>query len=165
LTRLVSNLLSLILMKKLLKVILPPFIGFSLYFIAVRYSPYYFNLKPDEMGDGNLQSFMSYYRYCVPLLFVVGLLTQLLIFVPVWDKVITRSASAKWLSFLILCFICLIFAAAIAYAMWDTYSGKHLFKLWVFMAGVQITYWLMNIVLMYLIDAWLYRPAKIEPEK
>lgn len=152
-------------MKKLLKVLIPPFIGFSLYFIAVRYSPYYFTLKPDEMGDGKLQSFMSYYRYCVPLLFVVGLLTQLLIFVPVWDKVINKSTSVKWLSFLILCFICLLFAAAIAYAMWDTYSVRHLIKLCVFMTGVEITYWLMNIVLMYVIDFWLYRSAKIEPAK
>jgi hypothetical protein len=152
-------------MKKLLKVLIPPFIGFSLYFIAVRYSPYYFTLKPDEMGDGKLQSFMSYYRYCVPLLFVVGLLTQLLIFVPVWDKVVTRSVSAKWLSFLTLCFICLVLAGAIAYAMWDTYSVKHLIKLSIFMTGVQITYWVMNIVLMYMIDLWLYKPAKIAPEK
>ena len=152
-------------MKKLLKVLIPPFIGFSLYFIVVRYSPYYFTLKPDEMGEGKLQSFMSYYRYCVPLLFVVGLLTQLLIFVPVWNKMITRSLSAKWSSFLILCFICLLFASAIAYAMWDTYSVKHLVKLIVFMSGVQITYWVMNIVLMYMIDLWLYKPAKIAPEK
>jgi hypothetical protein len=152
-------------MKNLLKVILPPFIGFSLYFIAVRYSPYYFTLKPDEMGNGKLPSFMSYYRYCVPLLFAVGLLTQLLIFVPVWNKVAGKSMSAKWLSFLILCFICLLFAGAIAYAMWDTYSVKHLIKLCIFMTGVQITYWVMNIVLMYVIDFWLYKPAKIEPAK
>lgn len=152
-------------MKKLLKVVIPPFIGFSLYFIAVRYSPYYFTLKPDEMGDGKLQSFMSYYRYCVPLLFVVGLLTQLLIFVPVWDRVISKSASAKWLSFAILCFICLLFAIAIAYAMWDNYSVRHLIKLGLFMTGVQITYWLSNIVLMYVIDFWLYKPTKIESAK
>ena len=43
-------------MKKFVKVVIPPFIGFSFYFIAVRYSPYYFTLKPDEMGSGNLQS-------------------------------------------------------------------------------------------------------------
>jgi hypothetical protein len=152
-------------MKKLLKIFIPPFVGFSLFFIAVRFSPYYFNLKPDEMGDGKLQSFMSYYRYCVPLLFVVGLLTQLLIFVPVWDKIVTSSKAKKWLSFFMLCGICLLFAAAIAYAMWDAYSVKHLIKLGAFMTGVQITYWLMNIVLMYMIDFWLYKPAKTEPLK
>jgi hypothetical protein len=150
-------------MKKFLKVVIPPFIGFSLYFIAVRYSPYYFTLKPDEMGDGNLQSFMSYYRYCVPLLVIVGVLTQLLIAVPVWDNVSKRSALAKWVAFFILCFICLVFAAAIAYAMWDKVSRNHLLNLCLFMTGVQIVYWLINIVLLYLIDNRLYKPTEIEP--
>jgi hypothetical protein len=150
-------------MKKLLKVIIPPFVGFSLYFIAVRYSPYYFILKPDEMGNGNLQSFMSYYRYCVPLLGVIGVLTQLLIAVPVWDIVRKKSALAKWIVFFVLCFTCFVFAAAIAYAMWDMRYREHLEKLCLFMTGVQIAYWLINIVLLYIIDYLLYKPAKTEP--
>ena len=150
-------------MKKFLKVVIPPFIGFSLYFIAVRYSPYYFTLKPDEMGNGNLQSFMSYYRYCVPLLGITGLLTQLLIAVPVWDSIGKRSALAKWVAFLTMCFICLVLAAAVAYAMWDTRSIRHLVNLCLFMTAVQVAYWLINIVLLYLIDNWLYKPIKTEP--
>ncbi|MBS1530758.1 MAG: hypothetical protein JSU01_10645 [Bacteroidetes bacterium] len=150
-------------MKKLLKVVIPPFIGFSLYFIAVRYSPYYFELKPDEMGSGNLQSFMSYYRYCVPLLSVVGLLTQLLIAVPVWDSVSKKGASAKWVAALIVCFICFVLAALIAYAMWDMISRKHLLKLCLFMTGVQIVYWIVNILLLYIIDNLLYKTPKAEP--
>jgi len=149
-------------MKKFVKVIIPPFIGFSLYFIAVRYSPYYFTLKPDEMGSGNLQSFMSYYRYCVPLLGVIGILTQLLIAVPVWDSMSKKSAGAQWTAFFIMCFICLLLSAPIAYAMWDGISRKHLLKLCLFMTGVQIAYWIVNMILMYLIDNWLYKP--VQPE-
>ncbi|HWD89467.1 MAG TPA: hypothetical protein VG367_15150 [Mucilaginibacter sp.] len=150
-------------MRKLLKVVIPPFVGFSLYFIAVRYSPYYFTLKPDEMGNGNLQSFMSYYRYCVPLLGVVGILTQLIIAVPVWDSISKKSVSAKWIAFFVLCVICFLLAAPIAYAMWDMRYREHLVKLWVFMTAVQIAYWMINIVLLYIIDYLLYKPVKTEP--
>lgn len=139
-------------MKKFLKVVIPPFIGFSVYFIAVRYSPYYFGLKPDDMGNGNLQSFMSYYRYCVPLLFIVGVLTQWLVFVPVWDRVIKKTVTAKVISFIVLCMICFAFALAIAYAMWDNRYVMHLYKLCLFMTAVQIGYWAMDIITLYLID-------------
>jgi len=139
-------------MKKLLKILIPPFIALSVYFIAVRYSPFYFELKPNKMGDGNLESFMSYYRYVLPLIFLTAILTQVLIFIPIWDKVIERSFRAKLIAFLSVCLVCLVLSAAVAYAMWDNYSRKHLINLCIFMTGVQVIYWLMNIFVMYLID-------------
>jgi hypothetical protein len=151
-------------MKKMLKILLPPFIAFTVFFMAVRYSPYYFELKPDAMGNGNLESFMSYYRYLLPLVFVTGILTQVLIFNPIWDRVINRSARAKWITFLSICLVCLVISGGIAYAMWDKFSTKHLEKLCLFMTAVQVAYWVMNIAVMYMIDRRQPQPEETETQ-
>ena len=141
-------------MKKLFKYILPPFIGFTGYFLAVRYSGVYFQLQIDEMGEGTVQSFMAYYRYFLPLLFVVAVLTQGLIVVPIWNKVL---AYQKWYSklvdFVSVAFICLLFAGGISYLISDPQHHIHRFiKLSLFMTAVQMGYWLINVLILYLLD-------------
>jgi hypothetical protein len=143
-------------MRKFLKVLLPPLIGFTAFFVAVRYSSQYFSLRFDEMGEGTLRSFMAYYRYFWPLLFVVGLLTQVLIIVPVWYRVKNGSITLKMISFLLLCVICLLFAVSISYIIWERQSGlHHLYVLCLFMTGVQLIYWIMNILVMSLLNVRL----------
>src|ERR1700749_3442988 len=101
-------------MKKLLMVILPPLIGIAGYFVAVRYSGVYFRLRTDEMGEGTVQSFMAYYRYFLPLLFVVAVLTQATIVLPIWNKARNyQKIYSKLLDLVGLIFICLLFAAGI----------------------------------------------------
>ena len=151
-------------MKRLLKILLPPFIAFTVFFIAVRYSPFYFKLRPDEMGDGDLQSFMAYYRYLLPLCFVTGVLTQVLIFIPIWNRVINKSARAKIITFLAICLVCFVLSASIAYAMWDNFSRTHLEKLCLFMTAVQVAYWVMNIGVMYFLDRRQTQPEDIETQ-
>ena len=149
-------------MRKFLKFFLPPLIGFTAFFIAVRYSSEYYTLRFDEMGEGTVRSFMAYYRYFLPLLFAVGLLTQIIIAVPIWYRVKERSATVKIVSFLILCFVCLLFAAGISYIIWDRQSGRyHLLKLCLFMTGIQMIYWTMNILLMSILNVRLVQ----EPQK
>jgi hypothetical protein len=150
-------------MRKLLKVLLPPFVGFAVYFIAVRYSGIYFTLKLDEMGVGSLSSFMAYYRYFLPLLFVVAILTQLLIVVPLWQKLHTYK---KWFSKLAdavsLCFICLVFAAALSYPISDLSNGhRHYLHVTLFMTVVQLGYWAINLFILYLLD----KPHSHKPKK
>ncbi|HTI59449.1 hypothetical protein [Mucilaginibacter sp.] len=154
-------------MRKFLKVLLPPLIGFTVLFIAVRYSSEYYTLRTDEMGEGTVRSFMAYYRFFWPLLFVVGLLTQFLIIVPVWYKVKIKGIGAKLAAFFILCFICLLFAFGISYIIWEQRSGYyHLLKLIIFMTSIQIVYWVMNILVMSLLNVRLDQDAEkkdIEP--
>jgi hypothetical protein len=145
-------------MRKLFKVILPPFVGIAAYFVAVRYSSVYFSLRIDEIGDGTLKGFMAYFRYAMPLLLVVAVLTQAVIFVPVWNKFILRSATGKMITFLMLSFICLLLAAGISYAIWDHTTGvRHLVKLCLFMTAVQIGYWLINSLVLVMLTP---RPVK-----
>jgi hypothetical protein len=140
-------------MKNLLKSILPPFIGFTVYFLVIRYSSVYFTLRIDQMGAGNLRSFMAFYRYLLPLLFAVAVLTQLLIVVPVWNKVMSRPRNRRIRAFIILVFVCVLFASGMGYAMWNPQDGTaHLATLIGFMSTVQILYWIMNFSVLYILD-------------
>lgn len=95
---------------------------------------------------------MAYYRYFLPLLFTVAVLTQFLIVVPVWDRVFLKSTTGKLISLSILCFICLLFAIGISYAIWDKQSGGwHLIKVCLFMTAVQLVYWAVNLYVLYLL--------------
>lgn len=140
-------------MRSLLKVLLPPFIGFGAYFLAVRYSSVYFALQIDKLGEGTIESFMAYFKYFMPLLFVVAVLTQHLIVVPIWDRVFLKSNRGKLISVLILCLICLLFAAFISYCIWDRQSSRwHVVKVCAFMTCVQLVYWTVNLVVLYFLD-------------
>jgi hypothetical protein len=140
-------------MKKLIKVILPPFVGFALYFLAIRYSPEYFSLSIGEIGQGDLVAFMAYYRYALPLLFVIAVLTQLLIVKPIWDRVKIKPTAAKIRTTIIVIFICLVFAWLISYPISDPALGKmHFYKLFGFFTVVQLLYWLINVFILYLVD-------------
>lgn len=155
-------------MRKFLKVLLPPLIGFTVLFITVRYSSEYYTLRTDEMGEGTMRSFMAYYRFFWPLLFVVGLLTQIVIVVPVWYRVKEKSIGTKITAFLTLTFICLLFAVGISYVIWEPRSGRHhLLRLCLFMTSVQLCYWVMNILVMSLLNVRLEQQPDnndIEPE-
>jgi len=150
-------------MRKLLKVLLPPLIGFAAYFIAIRYSSVYFTLRIDEMGEGTIIAFMAYYRFFLPLLFTVAVLTQLLIVVPVWERIFLKSGWGKFVSLLILWLICAAFASAISYAIWDEQSGTdHVIKVCVFMTGIQLVYWTVNLFVLYFLTKKPVQPREIE---
>ena len=140
-------------MKKLLKILLPPFVGFAIYFLMVRYSSVYFSLRINEMGEGNLLAFMAYYRYLLPLLFTVSVLTQLLIIIPIWNNVKDKSTTGKVWASVSLLVVCLLFAAGMSYAIWDKSEGiHHLLKLFTFMTAVQLVYWMINLFILRLLN-------------
>jgi len=140
-------------MKKLLKVILPPFIGFSLYFIGVRYSPNYFDLTIGQIGTGTLAGFMAFYKYALPLLFFIAILTQLLIVMPAWNKLVHKSARARIWSLIFLVIVCLVFAGGMSYLIWDRSTGTdRLVKTFLFMTAVQLGYWLINLFTLSVIE-------------
>ncbi|HAL82660.1 MAG TPA: hypothetical protein DCO83_10825 [Mucilaginibacter sp.] len=153
-------------MKKLLQVLLPPFVGFAVYFLMVRYSSFYFSLRIDEMGQGNLLAFMAFYRYLLPLLFTVSVLTQLLIVIPVYRKVMKKGGAGKKWAAVFLVFVCLLFAAGISYAIWDKNDGiHHLLKLFTFMTGIQLGYWAINLFILRLLGWKSVEIKKIEDPK
>jgi len=140
-------------MKKLLKILLPPFAGFSLYFIGVRYNPEYFDLNIGDIGAGGLAGFMAYYKFTLPLLFTIAVLTQLLIVIPVWNGALNRSAARKWGALISLIFICVLFAGGISYLIWDESTGRHhLIVVFLFMLAVQLVYWFIDLFVLFLLE-------------
>ncbi|MDP9077527.1 MAG: hypothetical protein M3O71_08915 [Bacteroidota bacterium] len=140
-------------MKHLLRVVLPPFIGIFIYFVAIRYSSLYFTLQIDKMGVGNLTSFMAFYRYTLPLLFLVAVLTQYVVIAPVWNGMEKKTIADKINVIIDLCFICLVFALGISYAIWEPQRGiSNLVKLVGFMTAVQLGYWFINLLVLYLFE-------------
>jgi len=140
-------------MKKLLKIILPPFIGLSLYFIGVRYSPDYFDLTIGQIGTGTVAGFMAFYKYALPLLFFVAILTQLLIVMPVWNKMVRSGTSARIWTSVTVAIICLLFAGAISYLIWDRSAGvNRLVKTFVFLSAIQLIYWAINFFVLWGIE-------------
>lgn len=141
-------------MRKLLMVILPPLIGIAGYFIAVRYSGVYFQLRIDEMGEGTVQSFMAYYRYFLPLLFVVAVLTQAVVVLPIWNKARNyQKATSKLLDLASLVYICLIFAAGLSYLISDPeHNFRHFVNVGLFMTAVQLGYWMIDLLILYLLS-------------
>jgi hypothetical protein len=139
-------------MTKLLKIFLPPFTGFVVFFLAVRYSTLYFTLKIDEMGEGNLTSFMALYRYMLPLFFSVAVLTQLLIIVPLFNNLTGKPKANKINTVIDLSFICFLFALGISYAISDLHNNFiHFTKLFIFMSAVQLVYWMINLFILRLL--------------
>jgi hypothetical protein len=140
-------------MKKLLKILLPPFVGFFIYFIVVRYSSHYFDLRIGQIGAGTLQGFMAYYRYALPLLFTVAVLTQLLIVIPIWDKVLLNPEKKRFWVIFSFVFVCILMAAAISYPIWDKATGNyHLLKVFLFMLAVQLLYWAIDFITLVIIE-------------
>jgi hypothetical protein len=149
-------------MRKLLKVLLPPLVGFAAYYIVITFSSSYFALSINEMGEETITVFMAYYRFFLPLLFTIAVLTQLLIVVPVWDRVLLRSVAGKFFSLLILCLICVAFAAGISYIIWDPASGAdHLTSVCSFMTAVQLIYWGVNLLVLYFLTSKPAPPTEI----
>lgn len=136
-------------MKKLLRVLLPPFVGFAIFFMAVRYSGLYFTLKFNEIGSGGLTGFMSYFRYALPLLFTDAVLTQLLITVPLYGYLKGKTMALKLSVGLDMFIVCLLFASLIGYAIYDeTDSVLCLAKVITFLTGIQFLYWTINLLVL-----------------
>jgi hypothetical protein len=140
-------------MKKLLKILLPPLAGFIIFAALIKFGPLARHIGglPD-IGNETLYGLMDYFKIFSPLLFLTALLTQLLIIMPLWRKIL--SGAHRMMHILI--FVCVtttILSAGISYLIWDSATGKgHLISIFLFMSAVQAFYWLINFGVLYLID-------------
>lgn len=148
-------------MRRFLAVWLPPLAGFGLYYLAMRLDPQYGGLRMDEIGEGTLNGLIAYYRFFMPLLFLVGLLTQYLLILPAWDRVQRSRSNGRMLAALVLVVICVLLAAALAYAVWDPDSPRSaLTRLWAEMTAVQLLYWAINVAVLCILKENAAEPAE-----
>ena len=136
-----------------MKVFFPPFVSFVVFGIIVLLQSFFFPIHLGDMGKGTLHAFMACFYYFWPLYFITALLTQWVIALSIWDYVEHRSTIAKDVAVIIICTVCGIFAAGIAYIIWDKHSGPlHLAWLFSMMLMIQLIYWILNAFAMLLLE-------------
>jgi len=144
--------------KRFVKVIFPPLIAFWAFAVFLKFSPFFHSVGgSDEIGSDSVYGLISYYKVFAPAQILIALLTQWLIVMPLWDRILAKPKSAI-IIFPLIVIICLAFAFGIAYVIWDTATGdKHLVEICLFMTGVQLFYWIINFLLLLLIDWKAFR--------
>jgi hypothetical protein len=138
---------------KFLKFILPPLVAFGVFAAIIRYNPLKYSLAGfSTIGDGSAYGLITYYKVFAPFQFIIALLTQYLITLPFWNRILTHPRSAIGV-FVGITLICFVLALGISYMIWDPQTGtRHLIHITLFMTGVQLFYWLINFAVLFLLD-------------
>ena len=153
-------------MRKLLKVLLPVLIDFGIFGAVVAYNMPAHPMKLIEIGNGNLYSLMAYFHLFWPLLLLVGVLTQYLIIVPLWDNQAVKSLKARVIIGFCIAFVCFAFAGSISYIIWDPAEGREpLISFWWYLSEIQLIYWVVTFVILYLMDRSKFARAETPPEE
>lgn len=138
---------------RFLKVILPPLIAFLVFAVIIKYNPLHHSFEGlSDIGDGSASGLITYYKIFAPFQFVIAVLTQYLIILPLWDKILRKGRAAISI-FIVMTIVCVLAAFGIAYMIWDRAVGtEHLIHITLFMTGVQLFYWAINFLVMFLFD-------------
>ena len=140
-------------MRALLRIILPPAIVFAVFLGLIKYNPFHFPVADFAgIGSGTPYGLIAYFKTFMPFLFVVALLTQVLITIPLWRMIIAKPAAAPGI-ILGTILVCAILSVGLSYIIWDraTGLGRFIHISW-FMAAVQTVYWLINFAILRLVD-------------
>jgi hypothetical protein len=140
-------------MRYLLKIILPPLFAFFAFALFVKYTPSFHQVNGlEDLGEYTTQGLIAYYKIFAPGQILIAVLTQWLIVMPLWKKILANHKAAIPV-FLTILLICLIAAFGLAYIIWDPATTKTRFvKIGLFMTGVQVFYWVLNFLLLCLLD-------------
>ena len=138
---------------KLLKVLLPVLIDFGVFWVVVYINMPNHPMRIGEIGNGNLYSLMAYFSLFWGLLLADGILTQYLIIIPLWNWVKHKGALARFIAGACIALVCILFAGALSYIIWLPEDGYGpLLSFWWYMAEIQGVYWIVNFVVLYLLD-------------
>lgn len=138
---------------KLLKVLLPVLIDFGVFWAVVYINMPNHPMRIGEIGNGNLYSLMAYFHLFWGLLLADGILTQYLIIIPLWNWVKHKDALARFIAGACIALVCILFAGALSYIIWLPEEGySPLLSFWWYMAEIQGVYWIVNFVVLYLLD-------------
>ncbi|WP_214071130.1 hypothetical protein [Mucilaginibacter sp. dw_454] len=148
--------------KYLVKIILPPLFAFWSFAVLIKFSPYFHHVDTGSLGEDSIDGLISYYKIFAPGQIAIALLTQILIGVPLWRKIVASRAAAISI-FSVLVIVCAIFAFGLARIIWDPATGKRqLIDIGCFMTAVQLYYWTVDFLILYLLDWKLISDRKAE---
>lgn len=150
---------------RFLKVIVPPVVAFWVFAIIIKYNPLHHTFEGlSDIGDGSAAGLINYYKIFAPFQLIIAILTQYLIILPLWDKIVARHKAAIGI-FIGLILVCVIAAGGLSYIIWDRAVGtEHLIHIALFMTGVQLFYWFINFLVLFLFDIKSFMRAKAKPE-
>lgn len=147
--------------KYLIKIILPPLFAFWTFALFVKYTPSFHEVNGlDDLGDYTLQGLIAYYKIFAPGQILIAIITQWLIMMPLWKKILANHKAAVPI-FIGVILVCIVAAYGLAYIIWDpaTQLSSYI-KIGLFMTGVQVFYWTVNFLSLYLLDYKAFkRPA------
>jgi len=145
-------------MKYLIKLILPPLFAFWTFALFIKYTPFFHHVDGlGSLGEDSVYGLIAYYKIFAPVQIAIALLTQFLIAMPLWKKIVAKPKAAITI-FSVMLLVCLILAFGLGYVIWDaTTPISHLVNIGLFMTGVQLFYWIINFLLLYLLDWKAFR--------
>ncbi|MGF7077843.1 hypothetical protein [Mucilaginibacter sp. UYCu711] len=152
-------------LKYLIKIILPPLIAFFAFALFVKLTPDLHRINGlENLGDYTVPGLIAYYKIFAPGQILIALLTQWLIAMPLWKKILAKPKAAI-LIFSLMLFVCTVCAFGLAYIIWDPATAVgYLIQIGLFMTGVQVFYWVINFLSLYLLDFKSFKKAKPEAE-
>lgn len=151
-------------MKTLLKLILPTIIP---YLVFARYTALDESHKQitEQLTEISLTSLMYYFRYSSPYLYIILFLTQYVIIIPIWNSVNGAPLRAAAFTSLWVLLASLILAIGVSYVIWDiTLGPDSLYNSIKALFGVQAVYWVVNILILFIIELIYLKTKKPQEE-
>jgi hypothetical protein len=139
-------------MKYLLKIILPPLVAFWLFAGLIKFTRFFPHVDTKSIGEDSIIGLIAYYKIFAYGQILIAIITQFLIVMPLWRKILAKPKAAITI-FSTMFFVCLIFAFGLAYIIWDPVTKiSHLLEIGFFMTGAQLFYWIVDFLILYLLD-------------
>lgn len=151
-------------MRTLLKLFLPTFIP---YIIFARYTTLddgHRNIT-EQLTEISLTSLMYYFWQLGWLIYPILFLTQYVVVLPIWNNLNKKPLRATLFTLLWVSIASLVLAVGISYIIWDKALGTgSFFDSIKALFGVQVAYWLVNILILFIIDS-IAQKAKEEKKE
>lgn len=151
-------------MKTLLKLILPTFIP---YIIFARYTTLDDAHRhiTEQLTEISLNSLMYYFWQLGWLIYPILFLTQYVVVLPIWDNLSSKPIRATLFTLLWVSLASLLLAVGVSYIIWDkTLGTESLYDSIKTLFSVQAVYWLVNILILFIIDLIIQKTKRKEKE-
>jgi hypothetical protein len=130
-------------MRSFFKVIVPPSAAFIVFAVVIKLDSFNRSFSFGQISDGTIHSLMAYFYFFWPLLLVDALLTQIVMVVPVWNRLKNGSALGRAIAISVLVTVCILFSLGVSIIMWGSFNQfGHWFRSFIVMNCVQLIYWI-----------------------
>jgi hypothetical protein len=120
----------------------------------------------EQLTEISLTSLMYYYWTLGWIIYPILFLTQYVVILPIWKRINGGPLRAAVFTLLWVIIASLLLAIGVSYVIWDTTLGDDsLYDSIKALFGVQAIYWLVNILILFLIDLIIQKTKKKEEKE